>query len=178
LSFKAYRDVPPADGTAIALTLVKLAQLVADLPEVRELDLNPLLADENGVIAVALAPAPAAGRGRRGHPRFSHPPLSEEWERNFALPGGLEALVRPVRPEDEDLFRTFFAAVTEEDLRLRFFAPVRDISQAFIARLIQLDYARAMAFVAIDKNSGAMLGAVRLHRLGADATDDRRAPGP
>jgi acetyltransferase len=164
---KAYRDVPPADATAIALTLVKLAQLVADLPEVHELDLNPLLADENGVIAVdarvAIAPEPAEARGRRGHPRFSIRPYPKEWERDFSLPGGLEAFVRPVRPEDDDLFRTFFDAVTEEDLRLRFFAPVRHVSQTFIARLIQLDYARAMAFVAIDKSSGAMLGAVRLN---------------
>src|SRR6185295_12714025 len=49
---KAYRDVPAVDESAIALILVKLAQLAADLPEVRELDLNPVLADEHGVIAV------------------------------------------------------------------------------------------------------------------------------
>jgi acetyltransferase len=165
---KAYRDVPPADEQAIALTLVKLAQLIADLPEVRELDLNPLLADASGVIAVdarvAVGPVSEVARGRGGgHPRFAIRPYPKEWERTLAVQGGLSVFVRPVRPEDEDLFRTFFAAVTPEDLRLRFFAPVRDISQAFIARLIQLDYARAMAFVAIDKESGAMLGAVRLH---------------
>jgi len=164
---KAYRDVPAADGTAIALTLVKLAQLVADLPEVRELDLNPLLADTQGVIPVdarvAVALPCVTTRGRRGHPRFAIRPYPSEWERELALPGGLDAIVRPVRPEDEELFRAFFAQVTPDDLRLRFFAPVRDISQAFIARLIQLDYARAMAFVAIDRQSGAMLGAVRLH---------------
>ena len=159
--------VRAADGTAIALTLVKLAQLVADLPEVRELDLNPLLADTQGVIPVdarvAVALPCVTTRGRRGHPRFAIRPYPSEWERELALPGGLDAIVRPVRPEDEELFRAFFAQVTPDDLRLRFFAPVRDISQAFIARLIQLDYARAMAFVAIDRQSGAMLGAVRLH---------------
>ena len=63
---KAYRDVPAADEGAIALTLVKLAQLAADLPEIRELDINPLLADQTGVIAVdarvAVAPAPRPAR--------------------------------------------------------------------------------------------------------------------
>src|SRR5690606_14951224 len=59
---KAYRDVPAADERAIAMTLVKLAQLAADVPDLREVDINPLLADETGVIAVdarvAVAPVP------------------------------------------------------------------------------------------------------------------------
>ena len=71
--------------------------------------------------------------------------------------------MRPVRPEDEPLYGPFFAAVTPEDLRLRFFAPVRDFSHIFIARFTQIDYARAMAFIAIDEASGRMLGVVRLH---------------
>ena len=59
--------------------------------------------------------------------------------------------------------RPFFAAVTPADLRLRFFAPVKDFSHTFIARFTQIDYARAMAFIAIDEATGAMLGVVRLH---------------
>ena len=76
---------------------------------------------------------------------------------------GAHLLVRPVRPEDEELVRRFFRQVTAEDLRLRFFAPVKNIGHAFIARLTQLDYARAMAFVALDRSSGEMLGIVHLH---------------
>jgi acetyltransferase len=72
-------------------------------------------------------------------------------------------VVRPVKPEDEPLYGPFFAAVTAADLRLRFFAPIKDFSHGFIARLTQIDYARAMAFVAIDEASGALLGVVRLH---------------
>jgi acetyltransferase len=79
------------------------------------------------------------------------------------LRDGTAILVRPVRPEDEPLYPLFFAAVTSEDLRLRFFAPVRHFSHAFIARFTQIDYARAMAFVAVDEATGAMLGVVRLH---------------
>jgi acetyltransferase len=77
--------------------------------------------------------------------------------------------VRPVRPEDEGKFLEFFNRVTQEDLRLRFFAPVRDFNHVFLARLTQLDYARAIAFVAFDTQSGEMLGAVRLH---ADANHE------
>jgi acetyltransferase len=164
---KAYRDVPAADESAVALVLVKLAQLAADLPGVRELDLNPLLVDKDGLIAVdarvAVAPADASGRGARGHPRFAVRPYPKEWERHTTLRDGSKIFVRPVRPEDEPLYGPFFAAVTPEDLRLRFFAPVRDFSHIFIARFTQIDYARAMAFIAIDEASGRMLGVVHLH---------------
>ena len=164
----AYRDVPAADRHAVALVLVKLAQLAADCPEVRELDINPLLADANGTLAldarVMVAPEPVRAAA---HPRFAIRPYPVEWERRFTLKG--EAIhVRPVRPEDEALFLTFFQSVSAEDLRLRFFAPVRDFNHAFLAKLTQLDYARAIAFVALDE-AGLMLGAVRLH---ADANHD------
>ncbi len=164
---KAYRNVPAADENAIALTLVKVAQLVADLPEIRELDLNPVLADESGAIAVdariAVAPVDKAGRGLQGHPRFAIRPYPKEWERHLTLRDGTAVFVRPVRPEDEPLYPAFFAHVTEQDLRLRFFAPVRTFTHTFIARFTQLDYARAMAFIALEEASGEMLGVVRLH---------------
>jgi acetyltransferase len=170
---KAYRDVPATDENAIALLLVKLAQLAADLSEVRELDLNPVLADQNGLLAVdarvAVAPADPVRRGPTGHPRFAIRPYPTEWERHTTLRDGTGILVRPVRPEDEPLYQPFFAAVTPHDLRLRFFAPVKEFGHAFIARFTQIDYARAMAFIAMEKCSGKMLGVVRLH---ADANYD------
>jgi acetyltransferase len=170
---EAYRNVPAARADDVALVLVKIAQLAADIPEIRELDINPLLADENGVIAVdarvMIAPLTGERRGP-GHPRFAVRPYPKEWERTILLGSGHEVFVRPVRPEDEALVRAFFTKVTMEDVRLRFFAPVREFSHEFIARLLQIDYARAMALVAIDPASREMLGGVRLH---ADANFDR-----
>ncbi len=172
---EAYRNVPAADTDALALVLVKLAQLAADLPEVRELDLNPLLADEQGVIAVdarvAVAPLEEPARkGPPGHPRFAIRPYPKEWERRATLRDGTGILVRPVRPEDEPLYGPFFARVSQHDLRLRFFAPVKEFGHAFVARFTQIDYARAMAFVALDEATGELLGVVRLH---ANADYDR-----
>ncbi|MCD9030052.1 bifunctional acetate--CoA ligase family protein/GNAT family N-acetyltransferase [Luteimonas sp. BDR2-5] len=162
---KTYRDVPAADERAVALLLVKLAQLAADIPEIRELDVNPLLADRDGVIAldarVAVAPSRQLHKGR-GHPRFAIFPYPTEWERTITLSNGKSAFVRPVRPEDDALFRAFFDKVSTEDLRLRFFSAVRHFSHEFIARMTQLDYARSIALAAIDPDSGEMLGAVRL----------------
>ena len=164
---KAYRNVPAADERAIELLLVKLAQLAADFPEIREVDLNPVLADETGVIAVdarvSIAPVERPLHAPSGHPRFAIRPYPKEWERHLKLGDGTAVFVRPVRPEDESLFQTFFAGVTQEDLRLRFFAPLKEFSHPFIARLTQIDYARAMAFIAIGEASGEMLGGVRLH---------------
>jgi acetyltransferase len=164
---KAYRDVPAVDENAIALVLVKLAQLAADFPQVREVDLNPLLADENGLAAVdtriALAPADPVRPGPSGHPRFAIRPYPKQWERHVALADGTAVFVRPVRPEDEPLYGPFFACVTPQDLRMRFFAPVKEFTHAFIARFTQIDYARAMAFIALEESSGKLLGVVRLH---------------
>ena len=147
--------------------LVKLAQLAADFPQLRELDLNPLLADQDGVLAVdtrvAIAPVDDVRRGPPGHPRFAIRPYPNEWERPVMLRDGTAILIRPIRPEDEALYAPFFAQVNDEDLRLRFFAPIKEFSHAFVARLTQLDYARAMAFIAIEGASGAMLGVGRLH---------------
>ena len=170
---KAYRNVPAVDIDAVALLLVKLAQLAADLPELRELDLNPVLADQSGIIAVdarvLVAPLEPARRGPAGHPRFAIRPYPKEWERSATMRDGTRVLVRPVRPEDEPLYGPFFAAVTPQDLRLRFFAPVKEFGHRFVARLTQIDYARAMAFVAIEEATGNMLGVIRLH---ADANYD------
>jgi acetyltransferase len=162
---KAHRNVAAADERAVALLLVNLAQMAADLPEIREVDLNPVLADASGVIVVdaRIAVAPLATERHNGHPRFSIRPYPKSWERRVALLDGSRVLVRPVKPEDEPLYRDFFSRVSGEDLRLRFFAPVKDFGHAFIARLTQLDYARAMAFAAIDEISGQLLGVVRLH---------------
>ena len=158
---KAYRNVPAADEEAIELLLVKLSQLVADFPEIREIDLNPVLADETGVIAVdarvSVARIEKLYLGLSGNPRFAIRPYPSEWERHIKLRDGTAVFVRPVRPEDEPLYPPFFAAVTPADLRLRFFAPVKDFSHTFIARFTQIDYARAMAFIALDEATGAML---------------------
>src|SRR5215207_1683753 len=102
-------------------------------------------------------------RAGSGHPRFAIRPYPKEWERRTTLNDGTAILFRPIRPEDEKLYPPFLARVSQEDLRLRFFAPIKNFSHTFIARFTQLDYARAMAFAAIDEASGEMLGVARLH---------------
>ena len=89
------------------------------------------------------------------------------WERHIVLPDGEAVHIRPLRPDDEPLYGPFLEAVTVDDVRLRFFGPVKEFSHDFLARFIQIDYAKAMAFIALDEATGAMLGVARLH----DKTD-------
>ena len=79
------------------------------------------------------------------------------------LPDGTRVLMRPLRPEDAALYPEFIAHVTLEDSRLRFFSAIKELSEERIAQLTHLDYARAMAFIALDDATGKMLGVVRLH---------------
>ena len=163
---RAYRDVPAVKPDAVAMVLVKLAQMAADIPEIRELDINPLLADEAGVMAVdarvAVGPAERKFSGT-GPANFAVRPYPSQWQRHLEVKDGWRVFVRPIRPEDEPLIHGFLRRVTPLDLRLRFFAPMKEFSHEFIARLTQLDYARAMAFVAFDEVTNELLGVVRIH---------------
>jgi acetyltransferase len=163
---RAYRDVPAAKPDAVALVLVKLSQMAADIPEIRELDINPLLADESGVLAVdariAVGPVQRKFAGS-GPANFAVRPYPSQWHRHIEVKDGWRVFVRPIRPEDEPLIHEFLRHVTAHDLRLRFFAPMKEFTHEFIARLTQLDYARAMAFVAFDEGTNQMVGVVRIH---------------
>jgi acetyltransferase len=96
----------------------------------------------------------------------------KEWERHLKLPSGEAVFVRPIRPEDEALYGRFFAAETPEDLRRRFFGPVKEFGHDFVVRLVQIDYAQAMAFIALDETTGEMLGVARLHTTANEDTGE------
>ena len=161
--FPAYRDVPGVPPDAVPLTLVKLSQMAADCPEIIGLDINPLLADENGVLALdARVAIQKPERLFPGQTRFAVRPYPSQWEGQLKLRSGEAVAVRPLRPEDEPAIASFLASVSPEDLRLRFFHAVKDFSHQFTARLTQLDYARSMAFVALD-TKGEITGVARLH---------------
>jgi RimJ/RimL family protein N-acetyltransferase len=93
------------------------------------------------------------------------------WERHITLSDGQAVFIRPIRPEDEALYGRFVAAVTPEDARFRFLVPTRNLSHALVNYFTHLDYARAMAFIALDEASGKMLGVARLH----DCADQQSA---
>ncbi|HEY3225107.1 MAG TPA: GNAT family N-acetyltransferase [Pseudolabrys sp.] len=84
-------------------------------------------------------------------------------ERHVVLRDGEKVLIRPLKPDDAALYPDFLAEVSADDLRLRFFVPMREVSHDLIDKLVHYDPEHAMAFIAISERSGRMLGVVRLH---------------
>ena len=136
--------------------------MLADLPELAELDINPLLADHEGVIALD-ARLRVSREARAGAAHFAITPFPAELVETVAWQG--EGIVlRPIRPEDEALHRAFVEQLQPEDQRLRFFYARREIPASELARLTQIDYAREMAFIAVRDVPGdaaQTLGVVR-----------------
>jgi acetyltransferase len=161
---QGYRDRPPVDMDALCLTLVQISQMIVDIPEIMELDINPLLADENGVLALDARIRVARPTGDRSRD-LAIRPYPAELEEPFTLHNGLEVLLRPIRPEDEPEHREFLGRLTPEDIRFRFFGLVREFPHSEIARLTQIDYDREMAFIAsapkADGSGSETLGVVR-----------------
>jgi acetyltransferase len=157
---QGYRDRPAADVAGIAEALVRLGYLVARHPEVREIDVNPLLADETGIIALD---ARVRVEDIAGHPRvpMAIRPYPSEWVAEVQIELLGRVRIRPIRPEDEALYTAFFARLTPDDQRLRFFTARPELSHKFLARLTQIDYAREMAFVAVAEATGELLGVIR-----------------
>jgi acetyltransferase len=144
---QSYRNRPPAAIDDVAQVLVRVAQLAADHAEIAELDINPLLADARGVIALD-ARIRAARATARGAARLAIRPYPRECETDIVLPHGERVHVRAIRPEDAPALQHLVDHMDPEDVRMRFFMTMRGLSQAMAARLSQIDYDREMALVA------------------------------
>jgi acetyltransferase len=143
-----YRNRPAADMDAILWTLMQISQLVSDIPEVIELDINPLLADSSGAIALdARMRVARAGRSASSLDRLAIRPYPRELEETIEFEGR-PLLLRPIRPEDGPAHLAFFDALTPDDVRYRMFVRVRELSPSQLARFTQIDYDREMAFIA------------------------------
>jgi len=148
----SFRGMPAIDLDRLIDALVRVSELACELPCLRELDINPLLADEQGVVALdarvvvddhSIAPDAA----------YSHlaiHPYPKSLERELALHDGTRLLLRPIRPEDAEAERRFVARLSHRTLYMRMHAPVRELSVEQLIRFTQIDYDREMAFVAVD----------------------------
>jgi acetyltransferase len=157
---RGYRDRPAADLEALAEALVRLGWLIAEHPEIRELDINPLLAGPAGVVALD-ARVRLVDAKREPRTPMAITPYPAALEKLVTLDGLGPVRLRPIRPEDARLYGHFMAHVSPEAGRLRFHAPKRELTADFVARMTQIDYAREMAFVALSAATGEMLGVAR-----------------
>jgi acetyltransferase len=141
-----YRDVPVANMAAVIRVLNAVSAIAVDLPDVIELDINPLLVDASGVIAldvrIRISERPMLA------PRLSILPFPREWSANLATRGGVALHVRPVRPDDEPALADFFRHVSSEDLAFRFLTGLSDVGAERLIAMTQIDYRRTMHFLA------------------------------
>jgi len=150
---KGYRDRPPADLDAIEMALLRLAELAVDIPELLELDINPLWADQDGVLALdaRVKLNTDFDDGKRPGDRFAIEPYPRQLEKIIEDQIGNRYDLRPIRPSDTDYLENFIGACDRQDVRLRFFTPLLHLPVKLAARLTQIDYDREMAFVAFSK---------------------------
>ncbi len=159
-----YRDRAAVDLEALTTCLIQVSQMVCELPELEELDINPLLADERGVLAldarVKLRASVVVGKASDRLAILPYPALLEETVR---LRDDRTVLLRPIRPEDEPLLHAFYQHASPADMRLRFFLTRREVPHSELARYSQIDYDREMTFVALPQGDGdqGLLGEAR-----------------
>lgn len=150
-----YRTMPPVNMAALEDVLLRISHMVCELPWIQELDLNPLIVDENGAIAadarIVIDFTPSVGDRYAHmaiHPYPAH--LAEEW----VLPDGQVVNIRPIRPEDAEMEKAFVAVLSDESKYFRFMDTLRELTQSMLVRFTQIDYDREMAFVAVTEEDG------------------------
>ena len=150
-----FRNMPAINHEALEFVLLRVSEMVCELPWLQSLEINPLIVDEKGAVAVdarlvADNVAPSADRYDHMaiHPYPSH--LISKW----IQPNGEEVTIRPIKPEDAELKVDFVSRLSAETKYFRFMNTLRELPPAMVARLTQIDYDREMAFVATIEDDG------------------------
>ena len=151
----AIRGIPPVDMQALESVLLRVSEMVCELPQIEGLEINPLIVDETGAIAVdaraAVREMPPL-RSRYAHMAIH--PYPTELVANWELSDGSPVEIRPIRPEDAEMEQEFVRDLSPNTRYFRFMNTVRELTPAMLMRFTQIDYDREMAFVAVRKERG------------------------
>ena len=158
LQLGEFRNLPPINMDALEEVLLNISEMVCELPWLRELDLNPLIVDENGAIAAdaRIVIDYASSKGDRYSHMAIHPYpgyLIQEWDQ----PDGSTVTLRPIRPEDAEMEQEFVKGLSDESKYYRFMDTLRELTQSMLVRFTQIDYDREMAFVATQVENGKVV---------------------
>lgn len=151
----SFRHMPPIQMEALESLLLRVSEMVCELPWLREMDINPLIVDEHGLLAVDArvvvdyAPVSADRYAHMAiHPYPAH--LVTHWQ----LPDGTDVTIRPMRPEDAAIEQEFVRRLSEETKYFRFMHAVQELSEDMLVRFTQLDYDRELALIAVTEEKG------------------------
>jgi acetyltransferase len=144
----------PADLEALERVLLRVSEMVCEFPQLREMDINPLIVSEDGAIAVdariVLQPGPQSGSPRAfDYPHLAILPYPARFEQVWPLAGGGEVTVRPVRPDDAQMLQELVRGLKPESRYFRFASAIKELPPGLLARLTLIDYDREMALVAV-----------------------------
>jgi acetyltransferase len=149
-ALQGVRGQPPVALDQLERVLIRFSQLVADFLEIQECDINPVLATPERVIALdARVVLSSPGLSDDQKPRLAIHPYPNQFTSPWRLSDGTEVLVRPIRPEDEEMLVAMHEGQSEQSIRMRFFSLVKTLSRDSLIRLCHLDYDREMALVAV-----------------------------
>ncbi len=144
-----FRNMPPVSMDALEAVLLRVSEMVCELPWIREMDINPLIVDENGAVAVdariVIENLPLTA-GRYDHMAIH--PYPSHLTTQYQTKDGQTVTIRPIKPEDAQREQEFVKALSPETKYFRFMNTLRELTQAQLIRLTQIDYDRELAFVA------------------------------
>ena len=145
-----FRQMPATDMAALENILLRVSEMVCELPHIREMDINPLVLDEQGAVTVdarIVVDYPKPGGERYGHMAIH--PYPTHLESRQILSDGTELIIRPIRPEDAVIEQEFVRGLSEESRYFRFVGTLQELSPTMLARFTQIDYDREMALIAV-----------------------------
>lgn len=145
--------------------LVKFSQLVIDFPEIKEMDINPIIARESDAVAVdarIVVDTERKKKKKQDHGHLVVAPYPKKYVSSWKLKDGTSVILRPIKPEDETLLFDLFQCFSEQTMRFRFFQVIRDMSHETLTRYCNIDYDREIAIVAEEKEEGRIIGVSRL----------------
>ncbi len=151
-----WRGASAANIEALEQVLLRVSEMVCELPQLREMDINPIIVDESGAVAVdariVVDGSPQGVSGRSSH--YSHLsilPYPARYEQVWPLPGGGEYTVRPIRPDDAQMLQALVSNLSQESRYFRFVSFMSELPPSMLARFTLIDYDREMALVGLHK---------------------------
>ena len=146
----AWRGAPPADRDALERILLRVSEMVCALPQLREMDINPVIADASGAVVVdARIVIDQAPGGPGQYPHLAILPYPSEREQEWPMRGGGRYSVRPIHPDDAEMLQDFVRRMSPESRYFRFVSTMRELSLKMLAKFTLIDYDREMALVAV-----------------------------
>lgn len=149
----AFRHLPPVDHDAIVDILLRVSAMVCELPHILELDINPLIVDETGAVALdarigVAYPEPTVGR----YDHVAIHPYPSRHETKWQLGDGRDITIRPIRPEDAEIEQDFIRGLSSQAKYFRFMRSLNELTPEMLIRFTQIDYDREMAFIATTRD--------------------------